>query len=130
MTNAWGHPKLCVCPVCSSRRESELRKRIDELEARLSTQADIIAVWSPLIDELEDDRLAGVKREVALRARLVTVERERDARRQGNAQDSATIRELRAALRAIEDTKKGYQDVCWEIARSALSSTRGGGTEP
>ena len=29
----WGCPKLCVCPVCSSRRETELRKRVEELEA-------------------------------------------------------------------------------------------------
>ena len=29
----WGCPALCVCPVCSSRRETELRKRIESLEA-------------------------------------------------------------------------------------------------
>ena len=28
----WGCPKLCVCPVCSSRRETELRKRVEVLE--------------------------------------------------------------------------------------------------
>jgi prefoldin subunit 5 len=29
---------------------------------------------------------------------------------------------LRKALREIEATKKGYQDVCWELARKALAA--------
>lgn len=29
----WGHPPLCVCIPCATRRETVLRKRVEELEA-------------------------------------------------------------------------------------------------
>ena len=35
MTSPWEHPSLCVCPVCGSRRETALRKRIEFLEAEV-----------------------------------------------------------------------------------------------
>jgi hypothetical protein len=40
MNDAWGHPKLCVCPACSTRRETELRRLVAELVKALDAWAD------------------------------------------------------------------------------------------
>jgi hypothetical protein len=51
----WSHPRLCVCVACSTRRETELRAQLERLSDRIATQAEIIGVWSDLIDSLESE---------------------------------------------------------------------------
>lgn len=74
----------------------------------------------------------------ALRSRLVAAERERDEIKEAlriackagrtdfaeRERAEARCARLEAALKEIEATKKGYQDVCWEIARAALARER------
>jgi hypothetical protein len=60
LSSPWEHPPLHDCAACSRKRETALEAEVATLRAEVA--------------ELEEDRLSGVKREVALRAEMDALE--------------------------------------------------------
>ena len=101
--------------------EATLRAQVERLREDLKIETAISGVRYREMNRLEA-QVISLRSDVGVRdMRVAEVERERDAAFEKLTEVIGRSNDFEVALRRIADTKKGYQDQCWEYAESALA---------